>query len=124
MATKTKKTDKALKVLRYVVYRQEGLRIDPIVLVTASVTPAIIDDEDLVKTISNGVTKWVRATKEGRELYEYAGTDMNLGDLAGHESDILPYCIGVKKLSFDWLDAAPHWVYDTSLCDDISEDVD
>lgn len=103
---------------RFVVYRQEKIEPDPIVLVTAETAERIKTDEDLIREIKDGVKKWV-TSGGGTDTYNYAGDDMNIGDLHSHVEEFLPYCIGIVSLSFEYLTKAPNWTYDTSLCDEI-----
>jgi S-adenosylmethionine hydrolase len=112
---------KTMKKHQYIVYRQESVTPDPIILITAETDDTILDDEELVDAIRAGVTSWVRKTKDGRDIYAYAGDDMNIGDLSGWEDEFLPYCPNIHSLSFLVTIAAPNWVYDTSLCNSIDE---
>lgn len=93
------------------------------VLVTAKTTLAVTTEEDLVEEIRSVVSDLCRKDAIFRNLYEYAGTDMNIGDLAGFEKDICKNSASILELRFDdSLVTAKEWHYDTSLCEDIDED--
>ena len=107
---------------KFLVYRQENIRPDPIVLVTAETVDQIDTERKLIAALKLGVEKWAQQTPEGQRMYEYAEDDMNIGDIEGDIDEILPLCEGILSLSFESLDIAKEWVYDTSLCDEIEDD--
>jgi hypothetical protein len=103
------------------IYRQE-FSVSQAIVVNALTKPVIANDEDLLEAIKNAVTEWARKTKEGREAFEYSGTDMNIGDLGGYEKDFIKFNQNIITLSFEQVDLSKEWHYDTSLVNDIEED--
>lgn len=102
---------------RYIVYRQEKLEPNPIVLITAKTTDAIKTDEELLKAFREGCTAWAK-TDAGKDTYGFAGDDMNIGDVADSIDEILPFCPEIKEMSVEGLEVANNWVYDSRVCDD------
>jgi hypothetical protein len=106
---------------RFIIYRQDKITPRNFVIITAE-TPDDVDTEaKLLDLIREGVERYVKATDEGKALYNYAGDDMNVGDLADHASDLVAYCEKIQSLSFESIDAAQDWTYDTSLCGEIED---
>jgi hypothetical protein len=105
----------------YLVYRNEKCSVGAAILVKAVTNKSIANDEELVDAIRDAVTKLAR---QGllRSTWEYAGTDMNIGDVAEYASEIAKAAPGIFSLSFESVMIPNHWNYDTSLCDDIEED--
>lgn len=101
---------------QYLVYRQEKFTPDCFTLIKAETDDSIKTERELLDAIRFGIQEWVKTTDAGRKAYGYAGEDMNIGDISGHEDEIVQHAKGVKSLSFESLDAAQDWVYDTSLC--------
>jgi len=111
-----------MKTHKYLVYRQENMRPDPI-LVIAETDDNIQNDKQLVIALQEGITQWAEATDDGKRLYKYAGDDMNIGDLSDVRIEsFLPFCKGIHSLSFESLSIAQNWEYDTSLCNEIEKD--
>lgn len=104
---------------RFIIYRQEKITPKNFVIITAETHDDVNTESELIKLIREGVERYVKATPEGRALYEYAGDDMNVGDLGDHASDIVAYCERINSLSFESIDAADDMTYDTSLCGEI-----
>ena len=64
--------------------------IDVMASVTASVHPRFETEEMLLEQLNRALTLWMETTEEGREAWEDASEDFNIGDLAQHiESPIL-----------------------------------
>jgi hypothetical protein len=115
------------EVMQFIVYRQDGFAVSNFMLVSATVdSNRIKTNADLVAAFKAGVTEWAKNTEEGKAAYEYAGSDMNIGDLAGHniEPIIALYCAGIKSMRIQQIDDASHWMYDTSLCEEIDTEDD
>lgn len=115
-----KMVEKALKrKFEFLVYRQEKLTPTNFTLVKAVVNgEKIHNDGELVEALKAGVTKWAQETTDGKDAYQYAGDDMNIGDVAGADLEsILARCPDIYELSFESLDDAQNWVYDTPLCE-------
>jgi hypothetical protein len=112
-----------VKQHRFLIYRQEKFVPTNFVLVTAETSDDIQTTEQLQDAVIKAVETWLAATKDASGLYSYAGDDMNVGDLAGHEKEICTHSDGkILDLMFEQLDDARHdWVYDTSLCGEIEE---
>ena len=111
------------------ILRQEHLSISQALIIRATVTDAIFStDEDEMhdafeEELSDGIRQWVRQTKEGRELYEYATSDMNFGDLASHGgTPYLTYCPNILNLEFVQPQISNVLTYDTFVCGEVEED--
>lgn len=109
------------KTMRFLVFR-EGMFPSVSALVNAVVNEKVINDtKAMVAELKAGVTKWAKETETGKTAYEYAGSSMNIGDLANEDMEpILANCPNIFKIDFEQLDAADDWMYDTSLCEEIS----
>jgi hypothetical protein len=78
----------------------------------------------ILPKLINAVTSWVENTEEGRACYEYAGNDLNIGDVASHGGEqyvaiqmSLHDLLGFKIEVFCCLENSPGMTYDTSLVD-------
>lgn len=121
MSTKERVKPTKIEVL---VYRQEKWKPIGFTLVTALVNgEKIRNDGDLVTALRKGVTNWAQRTENGKEAYEYAGNDMNIGDLGNYDlGEVLRFCPDIYELEFRSLDEAQNWDYDTRLCDEIERE--
>jgi hypothetical protein len=109
---------------KFVVLRQDGFDIGPIMIMEAEVDSNAIESvKDLVDEFKDGVTQWARKTEEGREIWEFAGTDTNIGDISEYLSDIIKYCPNINSMTAIMAEYNCGWNYDTPLCADIEEDV-
>jgi len=119
MTTQTK-TFKA----RFVVPRYEEPRF---AIINIEVTNETLCEEPaFLAELRRAVTEWVRTTEDGRACYEYAGNDLNIGDLLSHggAEDIVALMPNVISLDLDQIGAirAGDWTYDTPLVNE--EDID
>jgi hypothetical protein len=107
------------------VYRQEKMTPSNFTLVKATVNgKKIRDDQELVAALKQGVTRWAKETKDGKDAYAFAGDDMNIGDLGNYDlGEILNFCPDIYEMEFQFLDeeVAENWNYDTRLCERIEE---
>lgn len=110
-----------MKFFNLLVYRQEKITPECHTLVKAETTEAIQTEKELLEAIRHAVKKWVLATHEGRAAYEYAGDDMNLGDVGDYADEIRKHAPNILSLSFESITPAEEWIYDTSLCDEIDD---
>ena len=100
--------------------------------VRAELTPAALDkdmadERRFLAALRKAVTAWVRTTKEGREWYEGASQDANVGDLCAYG---IPDHVarnlagqGVRSLTVECTSTADrhicrNWTYDTHLVDE------
>lgn len=107
------------------VYRMEKLTPNPMVEISADKTQPVQTVQNLQDAICRAVTKWMIGTEEGKQAWEYAGSDFNIGDLSSHVGDgenDNPELVrlledeGVKNLRIsDLADTDDNWTYDTSL---------
>ena len=104
----------------FLVMRKEGLDIDRMVLVETKTS--LSSSEEFLDELKDGVTAWARKTENGRQCWEYAGTDMNIGDVSEYFNEIVAYCPNIEEISVQDLEVSGDWSYDTVLCDDIEED--
>ena len=112
-----------MKTLNLLLYRQNRITPTNLVFLTATVTDAIGDGDDLIASIRAGVTQWARTTQAGRQTYEYAGNDMNIGDVHGDLEEIVKrFCPDIESVKIESIDSANGYPYDTELCDDIEDD--
>lgn len=102
--------------LDILVYRQDGIEPGPFVLIHAVVRKSIVHEKDLLDEIRKSILEWVKNTSDGQSIYGYAADDMNIGDIAGHEDDIIAYSDKICNLKFEMLDVGQLWNFDTSLC--------
>jgi hypothetical protein len=125
------------RTIEFVVARCDGVEISNMLLVRADVDDALVDpslppeeqQEAFLDLLQGGIQAWVRQTREGRELYEYATDDMNFGDLALIASEsgqppYLKYCVGIASLSLIGLELAEALTYDSRVCGNVDEDED
>ena len=79
------------------------------------------DNNELLSRIRAGVTKWARETKEGQQMYAYAGDDMNLTDLASFsdEDELVTRIEGCESFSITGIDTCHQLNFDTPLCEDL-----
>jgi len=111
------------------VVQQEKISITCALVIKADVTEGIFHPgnqegthEAFINELRSGVAAWVRQTDEGRQTYEYAGTAMNFGDLAGIPMEpILKHCPNIKSLEFIDVEHGA-LSYDTSVCNEVEED--
>lgn len=73
------------------------------------------------------VTDWCKTTDVGRSIYAYAGTDMNIGDLAGHieQDQDLRHRLrtrGVEVVSLEGVDLGEAIEYDTTLVHEVEQE--
>lgn len=107
--------------LNFVVYRQEKIEPGPIVLIRSYVDESIKNSDDLRKELCICVEQWAINTEQGRNCYDYAGDDMNIGDIAamGDMDSIISYSDKIQKFHVEYLNRADDWVFDSPLCSQI-----
>lgn len=107
----------------YLIYRNESFGVSQAIVVKAKTTEDIKNDEQLYSEIRKVVTNLV---KKGilKHLYEYAGSDMNIGDLASYhaEDDICNNSNFITYLKFESIEIPEFWHYDSSLCEDLEDE--
>ncbi len=104
--------------LKFLIYRQEKITPTNFVVIKAEVDKQVISTEKgLLDAFRKGVTKWATETYEGTGVAQYAGNDINIGDVADYASEILHYCEGITSLTIEGIDAAKDWTYDTLVYD-------
>ena len=91
-------------------------------VINATTDDTIKDSSDLVLKLREGVTAWAKETEEGKSLYEYAGDDMNIGDIADYLDEIVPFCKGIDSIEAESIDSATDWVFDSQLCENLEEE--
>lgn len=85
-----------------------------------------MDVDGLVSAIRKAVANWVKSgDEEAQALYEYAGDDLNIGDLASYlGSESLAVHLqrhGILQLDL-WTPVRGDWQYDTPLIEPIDEE--
>lgn len=110
--------------MKFLVFRQDGFRLGPFMVVTAVVRPsAISTDAELVAELKSRVTAWVRGTEEGKKAWEESSGDLNIGDLSAYDlTPILKDCPNIVSLDWEQVEQAENWNYDTVLADDPDEE--
>jgi hypothetical protein len=111
-----------LKPMKFLVMREE-FPAKLFCLISADVEEqAITTDEELLLELRAGVEQWVRQLLRGRDVYDYAGSDMNVGDLLLEDIDsIVRFCPNIQTLRLERVDLSESWNYDTSLCGDLED---
>lgn len=114
---------------KFLIYRQEAIGISVPVIVEISFiwnedTPQT--EEDLIRVIQQGVTRWIKETHEGREVFECAGSDLNLGDLMSSygAEEVAPYIPGCVSFKAKYVGIAEEMTYHTPLVDPMLSDDD
>ena len=79
------------------------------------------DKDAILKAFQTSIENWVRCSNEGKQCFGYAGTDLNIGDIASyHPRRELNECLAANGiLNFAEVEQPmkfPDWNYDTSLC--------
>lgn len=119
---------KELVVFDFLVYRQEGLTPSNFMRVVLKFdpdyAPARTPDGMIVlnELLQNGVEAWARSTESGQSVYEYSGTDMNFGDIAGYAERIMEFIPGCVEFRLESIEASRHFTYDSSLCGDLDDE--
>lgn len=109
-------------IFDFLVYRQEGLEPSQHAQVVIKFDPSNAPQKSpdgmivLNQRIRDGVERWVKATDDGKRLYEYAGDDLNFGDLMPYAEDVAEYIDGCLSFSIESIEVSGHFTYDTSLC--------
>tara|TARA_B100001057_G_scaffold223290_1_gene223582 strand:- start:174 stop:677 length:504 start_codon:yes stop_codon:yes gene_type:complete len=103
--------------VRFVAPRYEDPRY---AIITAIVTnPDLKEETNFLAELRRAVTEWVKTTEDGRACYEYAGGDLNIGDLLSHGGveDVVALMPDVVSLDLDQIGAirSGDWTYDTTL---------
>jgi len=111
------KTDTKTFKARFVAPRYEDPRF---AIINIEVTDETLCDENtFLAELRRAVTEWVKTTEDGRACYEYAGNDLNIGDLLSHggAEDIVALMPNVISLDLDQIGAirSGDWTYDTTL---------
>ena len=107
----------------FILRRESEMFPTKMMLVNATTDLTISTDEEVADAIKDAVTSWARQSEEGRDAFDRAGTDLNVGDLAGENiSEIVAHSPNIYSLELNHIPVASDWLYDTSLCNDITED--
>lgn len=81
------------------------------------------DPDKLLFAVKGAVYQWVKNTPEGRACYDYAGDDLNIGDVVSHGGDDFVRnnleMDGIHDFEVDIVGShsLPDWHYDTVLVD-------
>lgn len=68
--------------------RQNGWRgIDQLLVVCFTHAETLRSAAEVLSAFKNGITEWIKTTKEGREVWDDSSDDLNIGDMAGYEYD-------------------------------------
>ena len=101
------------------VYRQEGLDISRVVIVSALKTQTVTDSASLQERICHAITNWMNRTETGHKARVYTSEDFNIGDLGSYLADdeLVRYliCEDVLDLNIEDVDVDSNWTYDTVL---------
>ncbi len=109
-----------------VLWRQEAWKTGPIVIVSAEKTPVVDSVDTLYERVVRAVTTWMKTTEDGKQAWDYAGDDFNVGDLTSHyvandPNDPLTVALtneGVKELRIEEPALSESWWgYDAVLVD-------
>jgi hypothetical protein len=76
----------ALKSVRFLPVRF-GTEEIAVAVVTARVTPDLVNQTHFLEALKRAVTDWVCDTEAGRSLLEFSSGNLNIGDLASHGID-------------------------------------
>lgn len=99
-------------------------RIDAAAGVTFK-TDGRMDIDKAEMLIRRAVTQWVKETDEGQRVFNYAGEDLNIGDLASHATDTLqPFLAAEGIFDFtitDLVKPGDYLPYDRVLVDCVEE---
>jgi len=64
--------------------RKGNYNIENLVVVQFSHKKHLKTPYEVFKAFTNGITKWVEETEEGKDLWLYTAEDLNIGDLLSH----------------------------------------
>jgi hypothetical protein len=76
--------------------RQEGLSITTIAILKVTLDKNR-PEEKVMEELKRLVTMWTRDTKDGKACYNYAGGDLNIGDLAQYDKSFSKYLTSLAK---------------------------
>ena len=85
MAKKTPKSP--VVIFRLNRYEDDG-SVSDVAIVTASTNDGEQDPNEIMKRISTGVARWIEKTDEGKKLWEETNHDLNIADIADHNTDL------------------------------------
>lgn len=67
--------------------RMDGCELDTLAVIVFEHHAKLDTEAAVLAALKQGVTNWVKTTKEGKEAWEDSVEDLNIGDLDGHENN-------------------------------------
>jgi len=125
-----------MRTFKLALLRQEKLTISEIRVVAVTVNDGwihhfnhVASSQEVYQLILDGVIRavdaWIRCSDEGRKCFEYAGDDLNIGDLSSYLDDAdLNHCFANEGIT-DFRVMEPiisGWNFDTVLTTISEED--
>lgn len=109
--------------MRILAYRLGKFGLQRALILRATVDESVIKNTDeLLAHLVDGVTAWAAETEDGARAYDYAGSDMNVGDLSNYDlSAIVERCPYIFELAIDDISFASSFTYDTPLCRELGD---
>lgn len=114
-------SNETLYPIQFVVSRPGPKHESVTAVVTAKVNRLELKEGDkFVQILTEAVTEWVKTTKAGKACFNYAGDDINIGDLCCY-GDLELRKILEQKGIYEFLQdpseycSSDYWTYDTVL---------
>ena len=126
-----------MKTFKFALLRQEKMMVAEIRVVSVTVNDGwihrfshVTSSQEVYQLLLDGVIRavdaWIRCSDEGRQCFEYAGEDLNIGDLVSYLDDAdLNRCFSSEGIT-DFKVMEPivsGWNHDTVLTTVSEEDV-
>jgi len=110
----------------FLVHRLDGYRLDVAahIIADCDIENGPDSENGLLDALNIAIKTAIESGDDDvRRVYEYAGNDMNIGDLISHGIiDNLRHLLsqlGVERFEADIVDQSNDWVYDSSVCPEI-----